>query len=256
MSTTISRLYSWATDKINGVKITASRQDGELDQQIVALNRKVLCSGSAPGSPIAGQTWVDTTNKYLKWYRNNEWIIISMVHVGTAAPATVQEGDLWYDSTNNILKTYDGAAWTYSGDGPAFSANKAGTDQTSIATGGSGTLITFGTEEYDTNSNFASSIFTPTVAGKYHLYAQALIISVADQKQYTLEIVQGASTVIKQCKVQTSGTGDTTVSVASDVVANGTTDAFKIFLVHNQGSDASVSGETYDTFFQGRLVRA
>ena len=109
MSTVISRLYNWVTDKANSVKITASRQDGELDQFVVALNRKVLCSGSAPNSPIAGQTWVDTTNKFLKIYRNNEWVVQGVVHVGTAAPTTPQEGDVWWDSTNNILYVYDGA---------------------------------------------------------------------------------------------------------------------------------------------------
>lgn len=111
MSTLISRLYNWVTDKGNGVKITASRVDGELDQIITALNRKVLCSSSAPNSPIAGQTWFDTTNKLLKAYRNNEWVIQGIVHVGTSAPSTVQEGDVWYDTTNDILKVYNGATW-------------------------------------------------------------------------------------------------------------------------------------------------
>lgn len=109
MSTTISRLYNWVTDKANSVKITASRMDGEMDQVITALNRKVLCSGSAPSGPIAGQTWFDTTNKLLKAYRNNEWVVQGAVHVGTSAPATPQEGDLWWDSTNNKLYAYDGS---------------------------------------------------------------------------------------------------------------------------------------------------
>jgi hypothetical protein len=30
----------------------------------------------------------------------------------------------------------------------------------------------FGTEDFDTNSDFASNRFTPTVAGKYFVYAQ------------------------------------------------------------------------------------
>jgi len=113
MSTVISRLYNWVTDKSNNVKITASRQDGELDQQIVALNRKVLCSGSAPSSPIAGQTWVDTTNKFLKVYRNNEWVIQGAVHVSATGNvmATPQEGDIWYDTTLNTLQAYNGATW-------------------------------------------------------------------------------------------------------------------------------------------------
>lgn len=111
MSTLISRLYSWVTDKGNSVKITASRQDAELDQLIVALNRKTLCSASEPGSPIAGQTWVDTTNKLLKIYFNNEWVIHGPVHIAAAAATTPYEGMLWYDTGNNLLKSYTGAAW-------------------------------------------------------------------------------------------------------------------------------------------------
>ena len=35
------------------------------------------------------------------------------------------------------------------------------------------TKLTFGSEEHDTNNNFASDRFTPTVAGKYFCYARA-----------------------------------------------------------------------------------
>lgn len=122
MANLVSRLYNWATDKTNSVKITAARQDGELDQLVAALNQKVLCATSAPGSPIAGQTWVDTTNKLLKIYRNNEWVAMAPVHVGTAAMATPQEADLWYDTTNNILKAYNGASWDVVITFPASSA--------------------------------------------------------------------------------------------------------------------------------------
>lgn len=115
MSTVIARLYNWVTDKANSVKITASKQDGELDQIIVGLNRKVLCSGSAPSSPIAGQTWVDTTQKLFKTYRNNEWVITGIVHVSSTAPTTMQSGDVWVDLSGgeNIAKIRNQAndAW-------------------------------------------------------------------------------------------------------------------------------------------------
>lgn len=111
MSTTYSRYFSALADYNAGNPIDDRDLDGEFDAMTIALNRKVLCAGSAPSAPIAGQTWVDTTNKYLKWYRNNEWIIITAVHVGSSAMATPQEGDAWYDTTNDILQYYNGAAW-------------------------------------------------------------------------------------------------------------------------------------------------
>lgn len=124
MSNLVARLYTWVTDKANVVKITASRQDAELDQIIASLNRKVLCAGSAPSSPVAGQTWFDTTNKWLKCYRNNEWVIQGIVHVGTTAPATVQEGDLWYKTSDDILYQYSGTAWTSVTKRPVSGARK------------------------------------------------------------------------------------------------------------------------------------
>jgi hypothetical protein len=50
------------------------------------------------------------------------------------------------------------------GTGPAFSAS--GTTSVSSSTL---TTLTFGTEQFDTNNNFASNTFTPTVAGYYQI---------------------------------------------------------------------------------------
>lgn len=111
MSSLLSRVRNFVNDKTNGVKITASYMDAELDQIIAGANRKVLCSGSSPGSPIAGQTWVDTTNKLLKLYRNNEWVSIGAIHVSGSVMATPQEGDLWYDTVSNVLQVYNGAGF-------------------------------------------------------------------------------------------------------------------------------------------------
>jgi hypothetical protein len=110
MSTLASRLYSWTNDKNSGVPITASRQDAEDDNFITKLNQKVLIKSSAPDSPIAGMLWYDSTNKFLKQFRNSEWVVLG-VHVGASAPSTIQEGDVWWDTANNLLKAYNGSAW-------------------------------------------------------------------------------------------------------------------------------------------------
>ncbi len=109
MSTEASRVHDWVDDKNNVIPITASRMDAEFDAIITKLNQKVIIKASAPSAPIAGMLWYDSTNKFLKQYRNAEWVIMGVVHVGTSAPSTVQEGDLWYDTTNNVLKAYDGS---------------------------------------------------------------------------------------------------------------------------------------------------
>lgn len=110
MSSTYSRYFSALTDYNAGNPIDDRDLDGEFDAMVVALNRKVLCASSAPSSPIAGQTWVDTTNKLLKIYLNNEWLVHGPVAIGTE-PTTAFEGMLWYDSANNLLKQYNGSGW-------------------------------------------------------------------------------------------------------------------------------------------------
>lgn len=115
MSSQIARLYDFETDKLNGVPITASRVDAELDQLITSANQKVLIKATSPSTPIAGMLWYDSTNKYLKEYRNNEWVIRGIVHIGSSAPSTSQDGDLWHDTTNELLKKYDGSSWTIVG---------------------------------------------------------------------------------------------------------------------------------------------
>ena len=111
MSTTASRQYTFVDDKNSSVPITASRVDAEFDNIITKLNQKAIVSATAPSTPIGGMLWVDTTTKTLKEYRNAEWVIHGVVHVGTAAPTTSQEGDLWYDTTNHLLESYNGTAW-------------------------------------------------------------------------------------------------------------------------------------------------
>jgi hypothetical protein len=63
-----------------------------------------------------------------------------------------------------------------SGNMPAFSARAATTQSLPNATY---TKVTLGTEEFDTNSNFASSRFTPTVAGYYIITGSVIVQSQA-----------------------------------------------------------------------------
>jgi hypothetical protein len=112
MSTEYTRYFSALAKYTAGDPIDDRDFDGEFDAMATALNRKVMIKSTAPGSPINGQTWVDTTNKILKWYRDTEWVSIASVHVAAAAMATPQEGDLWYDTGTGTLSFYTGAGWS------------------------------------------------------------------------------------------------------------------------------------------------
>jgi hypothetical protein len=112
MSTEYTRYFSALAKYTAGDPVDDRDFDGELDAMAAALNKKVMIKATAPGSPINGQTWIDTTTKLLKWYRGTEWVSIASVHVAAAAMAAPQAGDLWYDTGTGTLNFYTGAGWS------------------------------------------------------------------------------------------------------------------------------------------------
>lgn len=136
---------------------------------------------------------------------------------------------------------------TLNAAGPAFSVYLAGTGAT---IGTSATKVTYDTEEFDTNNNFASSRFTPTVAGYYQINAQ-----IQPNSSYTGGFIQ----VYKNGSVYKSGTyinaavsfGGFTVSTL--VYCNGSTDYIEIYSAFTT-SQTAAAGIQF-TWFNGCLLR-
>jgi hypothetical protein len=132
--------------------------------------------------------------------------------------------------------------------GPAFSAYTAGTGAT-LGTGA--TKVTYDTEEFDTNNNFASSRFTPTVAGYYQINAQ-----IQPNASYT----GGYIAVYKNGSVYKYGTyanigisfGGFTVSTI--VYCNGTTDYIEIYGAFTTSQATAGAGQSF-TYFNGCFLR-
>ena len=135
----------------------------------------------------------------------------------------------------------------------SFSVHKNGVDQTGLVTN-VWTPITFGTEAWDSNNNFASSTFTPTVAKKYCLIAAITVSSPADQTIMIIGLYKNGVRVNET----TATTGGTTsgqgVNGTWIVDANGTTDYFEISFWHNKGSNINVQGGTVVTYFMGYII--
>jgi len=108
MSTSISRLYNFVSDRDAGIPIKAQKVDDELNQLITACNRKVLISSSAPSSPIDGQTWIDISQDppVLKVYdgTNSAWKMIGTYNILTK----VAEIDVSSDSDYVDITGLDG----------------------------------------------------------------------------------------------------------------------------------------------------
>jgi hypothetical protein len=135
-----------------------------------------------------------------------------------------------------------------SGNMPAFSAYP--TSGTSTSTG-TWTKITFDSENFDTNNNFASSRFTPTVAGYYQITGNVRYNAITASAIYS-GIYKNGSLFCQ------SGTGGATayvsVSVSSIVYLNGSTDYVEIYGYQNSGLTVSTDAQVY-VVFSGVLVR-
>jgi hypothetical protein len=90
-----------------------------LDENFIHL----LENGSnttAPGAPLTGQIWWNSSSNILNVYNGTAWKRIGGATASASAPSSNEQGDLWYDSTNAQLKVYTGSAWLLVG--PAFTA--------------------------------------------------------------------------------------------------------------------------------------
>ena len=78
-------------------------------------------NSSAPGSPLEGQLWYDSTNDILNAYNGTEFKALSNLKVSGSEPATsLVQGDLWFDTGNSQLHIYNGS--TFDLVGPPTSA--------------------------------------------------------------------------------------------------------------------------------------
>jgi hypothetical protein len=140
-----------------------------------------------------------------------------------------------------------------SGNMPAFSATKSA-NQT--VTSGVFTTITFDTEQFDTNNNFASNTFTPTVAGYYQINLCVYCASSATTTRLIAQILKNGGSYRFGTDV-TQATGSESRSFVSTVVyMNGTTDYLTAAALPI-GTGTLTFGNLIDnTCFNGVLVRA
>lgn len=140
-------------------------------------------------------------------------------------------------------------ASTFAGTGPAFSAY-ASTGQSISAT--TYTKLNFGTEEFDTNNNFASSRFTPTVAGYYQINA-ACNMSGQTTGGLFIQVYKNGSG-FHGGNISAGSSLGTAAAVSCVVYLNGSTDYIEIY-AYDSGSFTTNFG-VGSTWFNGAMVRA
>lgn len=132
-----------------------------------------------------------------------------------------------------------------------FSAYKT----TSQATVGDSTKITFGTEDFDTNNNFASSTYTAPVAGFYLFNAQIYIGSAGTYQGLTL-YKNGSQ--FRRGSADSAVTAGDCIEAGSWLVNAAANDTFDIYFLIGGGATRTIFGSTdvtgRPTTFEGILL--
>jgi hypothetical protein len=140
------------------------------------------------------------------------------------------------------------------GSGPAFSAyNSTPTSCSNTVT----TKILLQTETFDTNNNFASSTFTPTVAGYYQINAGCCFSFTVNNAGIYIFIFKNGTSIAGASTVSTSSTYPAACT-STVVYMNGTTDYIELYGQQKSGSTQSTAQfNTLDaTYMSGCLIKA
>jgi hypothetical protein len=166
--------------------------------------------------------------------------------VTLSSPAVSGTTTLTLPTTSGTVLT---TASTFGGTGPAFRAYQS-TAQSTL-TANVETKILLQTEDWDTNSNFASSRFTPTVAGYYQINGSVQINGIT---AYLVSILYKNGSVYKY-GTYIPISSDSPLSVVSDVVYfNGSNDYIELYA--GTGMSLATTAGTRVTTLSGSLVRS
>ena len=171
--------------------------------------------------------------------------------VTISSPAVSGTTTLTLPSTSGTVIT---TGSTFAGTGPAFSASS-----TTLVSAANTTFtkVTYDTEDYDTNSNFASSRFTPTVAGYYQINATIVFsgIVAVGKKSFVTIYKNGSRFLDGNNAAQISGE-TTQNSVSGIVYLNGSTDYVEIYGWQDTGGAQNIGSDASAKKFTGCLVRS
>jgi hypothetical protein len=175
--------------------------------------------------------------------------------LGDTSGSVVLQAPAVSGSTTITLAAQSG---TLNVGGPVFMAYKSGQQTFSASTW---TKVTLDLELFDTNSNFASSRFTPTVAGYYQINAG---VALSNQTAYPTSGVTGiyknGALYLRGLANFGGGTGafnDVLFAASSVIYMNGTTDYLELYAYEVAGGTPVIVGnsDTYQTYFSGALIR-
>jgi hypothetical protein len=139
------------------------------------------------------------------------------------------------------------------GNGPAFSAYLSANQSITASTF---TKVTLDVEEFDTNSNFASSRFTPTVAGYYQINGTVYFNSSSTLSSAFITSIYKNGVEIKRSTCGGPNNQALQYSVQSIVSLNGSTDYIELYCYMQSGTGIRIDGGSNFTYMSGAMVRS
>ncbi len=139
--------------------------------------------------------------------------------------------------------------------GPTFRAYMSANQ---ILTTSTPTKVVLNTEEWDTNSNFDNVTnyrFTPTVEG-YYVFTGAAFGAVATTARFGVAVYKNGGPASWDFNSGVTSDGGGSVLVSTILYANGSSDYFELYLLQNQGSNATIVNSSGNTWFSGSLIRS
>ena len=154
---------------------------------------------------------------------------------GTPATALLQAVSLTLGWSGTLAVSRGGTG--LSAAGPAFSAYASSSQN---ITANTSTLVTLGTELFDTNNNFASSRFTPTVAGYYQI--NGIVRGTGTTMTLLQALIYKNGSAYNNVQINTNTPSYNTQACISEVIyLNGTTDYVELY-----GAVYCASGASFD----------
>jgi hypothetical protein len=151
-------------------------------------------------------------------------------------------GTLQLQSGGTTIATISSTGITTQVGAPAFSVYKASGAQT--VTANVLTKVTWNNELFDTNNNFASSTFTPTVAGYYQVNA---CIVTAGNTQLTFYKNGSLYQYVGVASTNAYAVGSTII------YCNGSTDYIEVYAL---STSTTIYANQTETWFNGSMIRS
>jgi hypothetical protein len=164
-------------------------------------------------------------------------------------------GSTFYgDGTGSLTVQQNGVTLGVYGNIPAFSAY-ASAAQT--ITNASFTQVSFQAEDFDTNNNFASNTFTPTIAGYYQMTFNVKASATTTLSRFIVSVYKNGITTGRQWDCDVDSGAAWFVNGSKLLYCNGTTDAITLYVyIEGTGTITIGSNDLNTNYFSGVLVKA